>query len=176
VYASFLQDPSYTYTHRNHLSARMGLACFVTSAYYLPPLTIHNRFQLSSTVSNRRSQMIRSLFNGSGDAQGRTMGDYYGTCSYGKASLRDVAVVGPIEIPCSATLNLPFAFPGGNNLTTSSCGDNNLLKWMYYMDDQARKQGINPQDYHHKVMILPRNYSLNVAGKCLASGRGLRPP
>jgi hypothetical protein len=47
---------------------------------------------------------------------------------------------------------------------------------MYYMDDQARKQGINPQDYHHKVMILPRNYSLNVAGECLASGRRLRPP
>ncbi|GLI65342.1 hypothetical protein VaNZ11_008891 [Volvox africanus] len=110
-------------------------------------------------------QSIYNLFNGTG-YQGRTVEDFYDTCSYGQISPSKVDVVGPIEIPCTGSLSLNFAFPSGNTFDTKSCDDDNLLKWHFYLDalmlSSKKYAGITPTDYNHKIMLLPRTFSARI--------------
>ncbi|GIL55707.1 hypothetical protein Vafri_11231 [Volvox africanus] len=103
-------------------------------------------------------QNVYELFFGSGDRRGRNMSEYYGTCSYGRVRPDpNVMVLVPVEIPCNASLDLPFSFPSGNSFDSRTCNVNNFLKWQYYLDTVAAKQGINTRDFNHKVLILPQN-------------------
>ncbi|GIL55704.1 hypothetical protein Vafri_11231 [Volvox africanus] len=86
----------------------------------------------------------------------RSMKGYYESCSYNQITLGDVTVVGPVEIPCSGSVNLSWFIPGGPTFETKSCSEWTLHKWMYYLDEYAKKQGIGEiTKYHHKVMLLP---------------------
>jgi hypothetical protein len=90
----------------------------------------------------------------------RTLSGYYDTCSYGQVKLlpSQVKIMGNITIPCSGTLQLPFRFPTGNTIDTSSCAGDNLLKWQYYADSVAMERGVTPTDYNHKVIFFPPGY------------------
>ncbi|EFJ43690.1 hypothetical protein VOLCADRAFT_96075 [Volvox carteri f. nagariensis] len=95
-----------------------------------------------------------------GDGNGRTLAKYYDACSYKQVSLNSaqVKVLGPEEIPCSGSLNLPFTFPSGNIFDTKSCNNDNMIKWHYYLDTVAARRGITATDYNHKVILLPQGY------------------
>ncbi|GIM04124.1 hypothetical protein Vretimale_8739 [Volvox reticuliferus] len=101
-------------------------------------------------------QDVLQLFQGAGDKMNRNMKGYYESCSYNQVTLGDVTVVGPVEIPCSGSVNVSWSIPGGPTFDTKSCSEWTLQKWMYYLDAYAKKQGIGETTkYHHKVMLLP---------------------
>ncbi|GLI66229.1 hypothetical protein VaNZ11_009968, partial [Volvox africanus] len=69
----------------------------------------------------------------------------------------------PVEIPCSGKL-----VTSGKNFTSNSCLNDNLLKWQFWLDEWAdankRSLGIDPRDYHHQVILLPKTFSGRTAG------------
>ncbi|GIL76779.1 hypothetical protein Vretifemale_6249, partial [Volvox reticuliferus] len=112
-------------------------------------------------------QSVYNLFSGTG-YQGRTVADFYDTCSYGQVSPGMVDVVGPIEIPCTGNLSLPFNFPSGSTFDTKTCDNDNMLKWHFYLDSvvlsSKKYADIKPTDYHHKIILLPRTFSARTKG------------
>ncbi|EFJ43693.1 hypothetical protein VOLCADRAFT_96079 [Volvox carteri f. nagariensis] len=115
-----------------------------------------------------RGLAVMNFYNGTG-YQGRSIMEYYRTCSYGQVLPSQLDVVGPIDIPCQGTLNVPFTFPTGNSFNTSTCGNDNMLKWHYYLDsivtDPKRGYNIVPTNYHHKVILMPRYFSSRIRGR-----------
>lgn len=108
------------------------------------------------------SQTVFKLFMGEGLWDGRTVAGYFDACSYRQVGLKDqsqLRVLGPIQIPCTGTVDLPFTFPKGNNFDTDSCRNDNMLKWQYYLDSFAyNTYGVIATDFHHKVMLFPEGY------------------
>ena len=108
--------------------------------------------------------MVSEFFNGNGTGIGRTMAEYYDTCSYGQVTVQpsQVKILGPIVIPCSGTLDLPFTYPppSGNAFNNSNaCDDFNPYKWQYYLDTVAAAQGVTATDFNHKIMLLPKGFA-----------------
>lgn len=110
-----------------------------------------------------------------GDQLPRTMAGYFDTCSFGQVRIlkSHVKVLGGIQIPCQGTARVPFTFPSGNNFDTTSCMNDNLVKWMYHLDTVAsQKFGINALDFNHKVMILPPKFTATINGCNGVAGLG----
>lgn len=103
------------------------------------------------------------MFNGGGSYTGASLSGYYDTCSRRQVRVlpSNVKVVGPIRIPCSGVLDNPIRFASGNAFDTGSCGNDNQLKWQFYLDQlmSAAPYNINPLEYHHKIMVLPTGFS-----------------
>ncbi|GIL84207.1 hypothetical protein Vretifemale_12896, partial [Volvox reticuliferus] len=130
-------------------------------------------------VSN--PEEIMDLFFRTGDRRGRTLANYYNTCSYGQVTLlpKNVKVVGPVQIPCTGNLLTTRYFNSGSNFSSNSCNHDNLLKWQLWLDTFAaanQRLGINPSDYHHQVMLLPKSLSLKTEGCGGFSGLATRGP
>ncbi|EFJ43692.1 hypothetical protein VOLCADRAFT_96077 [Volvox carteri f. nagariensis] len=111
-------------------------------------------------AADKTAEDVRRLFFGSGDSRGRNMQNYIGNCSYGQIQIGDLAVLGPVEIPCNEPLDMRFApvaaYPGGNNVTSTFCDGVSSLKWQTYLEAYALTRGVIARDFQHRVMILPR--------------------
>jgi hypothetical protein len=111
------------------------------------------------------------LLVGNNIANGRNLAGYFNTCSYGQVTLptANVKVLGPVEIPCSGTLNDTETFSTGPYFTSTSCDEiDNMPKWHYWLGAWAKaKHNVNVDDYHHSVILLPRQFSRTVKGELL---------
>jgi hypothetical protein len=113
-------------------------------------------------------QQVTGLYvTGNGTVRNRSLAGYYNTCSYGQVTLpaSNVKVLGPVEIPCSGTLNATN-FGTGPKFTTSACDENdNMPKWQYWLSAWAKaKFNVNSADYHHSIIYLPPNFASLVKG------------
>ncbi|GLC73791.1 hypothetical protein PLESTF_001421500 [Pleodorina starrii] len=108
------------------------------------------------------------LVEGNGTYMNRSLAGYYNTCTYGRVTLNpaNVKVLGPVEVPCKGGLKAGHPFSTGPNFTSSACDElDNMPKWHYWLDEWAKnKTGVSAGDYHHRVIILPRNFSAQIKG------------
>jgi hypothetical protein len=121
---------------------------------------------LPAPLPTRPPQWIRNYFTGSGNALGRSLAGLYKTCSFGQVSVlpSNVRVMGPYNIPCTGSVDPKYQFASGNNFDTRSCNNDNMLKWQYYVDSLALRDGVNPLDYNHKILVLPKGFGSSVQG------------
>jgi hypothetical protein len=105
---------------------------------------------------------------GNGTYMNRSLAGYYNTCSYGQVSLpaSNVKVLGPVEIPCSGAIAFPHPFSTGPNFTSTSCNyADNMPKWHYWLDAWAKaKHNVSSADYHHRIIVLPKDFSGRIPG------------
>ncbi|EFJ51451.1 hypothetical protein VOLCADRAFT_87769 [Volvox carteri f. nagariensis] len=114
-------------------------------------------------------EQVVNFFNaGSGTYPSRSLAGYYNTCSYGQVNLlpENVKVLDGVEVPCSGALKPPYPFATGPSFTSRSCNElDNMPKWHYWLDAwAAANYGVNASSYHHRVLILPPNFSTLVSG------------
>ncbi|GLI65344.1 hypothetical protein VaNZ11_008893, partial [Volvox africanus] len=103
---------------------------------------------------------VDDYFNGTGPVQ-RNMSGYYTSCSYGQVRAPTVRVMGPVEVPCNGSVDhLLFTYPGGNNFSTSTCRGFNVEKWQYYLQNWAKSEGVESNQFTHQVMIVPMGFTL----------------
>ncbi|GIL76980.1 hypothetical protein Vretifemale_6523, partial [Volvox reticuliferus] len=98
----------------------------------------------------------------------RNIATYFRTCSYGKVNLypSNVKILGPVQVPCNGTLKAPHPFSSGSAFSTNDCiVKDNLFKWHAWLDSWAsEKYGVNANDYHHRILILPSYFAFSIPG------------
>lgn len=99
----------------------------------------------------------------------RTLAGYFSTCSYNQVTLlpQNVQVLGPVTVPCKGKLSNSSAFSTGPRFTSDACNStDNMQKWHYWLDEWADiNYGVHAADFHHRVLILPPYFSVDVAGR-----------
>lgn len=109
---------------------------------------------------------VRALFTG-----GETnMAGYFSTCSMNRVNINpSVAVVTGIRL-CAGTV--PDTY---DSFTVDTCRGPNMPRWMAKVLADARAGGMNVDQYHHSIMILPRGFTKYVSD-CNWAGVGSTGP
>ncbi|GIL56747.1 hypothetical protein Vafri_12019 [Volvox africanus] len=110
--------------------------------------------------------IVDLFFVGKNTWKNRDIATYFRTCSYGKVNIypSNVKILGPVQVPCNGTLKQPHPFSTGSAFNTNHCiANDNMYKWHVWLGSwAAANHGINANDYHHRIIILPTHFAFRI--------------